>query len=75
MGGFSRSRWGRSMGRWCIRVDGFFCKNTREHCEGEATVDCCVSALPLLETFLASVRNSSILASTSLCGLFMGTLF
>ena len=33
----------------------------RERCEGEAAVDYCVSPLHLLETFLASVRNSSIL--------------
>ena len=27
----------------------------RERCEGEAAADCSVSALPLLETFLASI--------------------
>ena len=69
MGGFSRSRLGRSMGQWCIGVDGTFCRNTK----GAAAADCSVSALPLLEIFLASVRNSSILASTYPCGLFMGT--
>ena len=75
MGGFSRRRWGRSMGRWCIRIDGKIpsAEILRECCEGEAAADCSVSALPLLETFLESVSNSSILAPTSLCGLFTGT--
>ena len=61
------------MGQQYVREDGTFCRNLREHCEGKAEADCNVSALPLLETFLASVKNSSIPASTSFCGLFMGT--
>ena len=39
---------------------------------GEGAADCSVSALHLLETFLASVKKKSNLISTSLRGLFTG---
>ena len=38
----------------------------RERCEGKAAADCSASALPLLETFLASVRNSSNAIKTTM---------